>query len=80
MVKHTQTVRRQIADELFECVLLFCGIGAESVKIEFYLARLSKNTWKQMPEYYQVIKYIVSLTKNYIYDRFLSDRDFLSFW
>ena len=33
-----------------------------------------------MPEYYQVIKYIVSLTKNYIYDRFLSDKDFLSFW
>ena len=28
MVKHTQTIRRQIADELFECVWLFCGIGA----------------------------------------------------
>ena len=30
MVKHTQTIRRQIADELFECVSLFCEIGAES--------------------------------------------------
>ena len=28
MVKHTQTIRRQIADELFECVWLFCEIGA----------------------------------------------------
>ena len=27
MVKHTQTIRRQIAGELFECVWLFCGIG-----------------------------------------------------
>ena len=29
MVKHTQTIRRQIADELFECVWLFCQIGAK---------------------------------------------------
>ena len=28
MVKHTQTIRRQIANELFECVWLFCGVGA----------------------------------------------------
>ena len=27
MVKHTQTIRRQIANELFECVWQFCGIG-----------------------------------------------------
>ena len=27
-LKHTQTMRRQIADELFECVWPFCGIGA----------------------------------------------------
>ena len=25
---NTQTIRRQIADELFECVRLFCEIGA----------------------------------------------------
>ena len=24
MAKHTQTIRRQIADELFECVCPFC--------------------------------------------------------
>ena len=27
MVKHTQTISRQIADELFECVWPFCGTG-----------------------------------------------------
>ena len=29
MVKHTQTICRRIADELFECVWPFCGIGVE---------------------------------------------------
>ena len=33
MVKHTQTIRWQIADKLFECIWPFCGIGAERVKI-----------------------------------------------
>ena len=28
MVKHTQTIRRQFPDELFECVWPFYGIGA----------------------------------------------------
>ena len=28
MVKHTQTIRRQFADELFECVCPFCDFGA----------------------------------------------------
>ena len=28
MVKHTRTIRQQFADELFECVWLFCEIGA----------------------------------------------------
>ena len=32
MVKHTQTLRRQFGDELFECVWPLCDIGAESVK------------------------------------------------
>ena len=27
MVKHTQTIRRQFPDELFECVRLFGGGG-----------------------------------------------------
>ena len=31
MVKHTQTIRRQFADELFACVWPFCGIGAYRV-------------------------------------------------
>ena len=33
MVKHTQTIRRQIADDLFECVWPFYGIGAKRVNI-----------------------------------------------
>ena len=37
MVKHTQIIRRQIADELFECVWPFCGIGALKVKLGHFL-------------------------------------------
>ena len=33
MIKYTQAIRRQIADELFECVWLFFEIGAKRVKI-----------------------------------------------
>ena len=33
MVKHTQSIRRQFADELFECVWPFCDIGTQRVKI-----------------------------------------------
>ena len=32
MVKHTQTIRWQIADELFECIWPFCEIGAKTVR------------------------------------------------
>ena len=28
MVKHTQIIRQQIANEFFECVWPFCGVGA----------------------------------------------------
>ena len=31
MVQHTQTIRRQFVDELFECVWPFCEIGAKRV-------------------------------------------------
>ena len=31
MVKHTQIIRQQFADELFECVWPFCEIGAKGV-------------------------------------------------
>ena len=31
MVKHTQIIRRQITDELFGCVWLLYGVGAERV-------------------------------------------------
>ena len=32
MAKHTQPIRQQIAEELFECVWSFCGVGALRVK------------------------------------------------
>ena len=35
MVKHTQTIRRQVEDELFECVSPFCDIGAKRVNNKF---------------------------------------------
>ena len=34
MVKHTQTISRQIADEFFEWVWPFCRIGAERINSE----------------------------------------------
>ena len=33
MLRHTQTIHRQIADELFECVSRFCEIDAYKVKV-----------------------------------------------
>ena len=33
MVKHTEKIRRQPIDELFECVWPVCGVGAKRVKI-----------------------------------------------
>ena len=33
IVKYTQTIDRQTADELFECVWPFCDIGAYRVKV-----------------------------------------------
>ena len=41
MIKHTQTIRRQIADEMFECVWSFCEVGAKGVKkLIFYIIKL----------------------------------------
>ena len=37
MVKHTQTIRRKIADELFEYVWPICGVDAERVKMELFV-------------------------------------------
>ena len=35
MVKHTQTIRWQVAGELFECFGPFCGVGALTINILF---------------------------------------------
>ena len=47
MVKHTQTIRRQIADELFECVWPFCEIGGKTVKV-MYFWFLFENTFENI--------------------------------
>ena len=36
MGKHTQTIRRQFPDKLFECVWPICGIDVERVKFIVY--------------------------------------------
>ena len=33
MVKHTQTIRRQFADELFECVWQFVKLSLKGLKV-----------------------------------------------
>ena len=33
MAKHTQTIWKQIADELFECIWTFCEIGAQNMNV-----------------------------------------------
>ena len=38
MVKHTQTIVRQIADELFACVWPFFAAGTQRVKFRLYLS------------------------------------------
>ena len=44
MVKHTQTVRQQITDELFELVWPFCGIAAQRVKVVWLSVDLTKRS------------------------------------
>ena len=34
MVKHTQTIRQQFGEELFECVWPFCGVGAKGLNVD----------------------------------------------
>ena len=41
MVKHTQAIRRQIEDELFECVWPFCGLALKGLKEVFTSALFS---------------------------------------
>ena len=51
MVKHTQTIGRQIADELFECVWPFCGLalkGLTNFWPMFTFLTLPENTGKRL--------------------------------
>ena len=44
MVKHTQKIRRQFADELLECVLPFCGVGAKRVNFTMKVSTTVSST------------------------------------
>ena len=46
MVKNTQTIRRQIADEWFECVWPVCDIGTLRVNKEYIIRRKLNNFFK----------------------------------
>ena len=49
MVKHTQTIRRQTADELFERVWSFCEIGAKRVKaVNYFRKRSTLDVWQDL--------------------------------
>ena len=49
MVKHTQTIRRQTADELFERVWPFCEIGAKRVKaVNYFRKRSTLDVWQDL--------------------------------
>ena len=41
MIKHTQKICRQTADELFECVWSFCGVGTKVTIISDTYLRLA---------------------------------------
>ena len=48
MVKHTQTIRRQIAAELFECVRPFCEIGVERVNSKNLDSEVTLNSTEEL--------------------------------
>ena len=53
MIKHAQTIRRQIADELFKSVWPFCGAGDLMVKNIFW--EQSSWSWSNIPGYFFLI-------------------------
>ena len=43
MVKHTQTMHQQFADELFQCVRPFCGVGTSRLNTDNLLTLFLMN-------------------------------------
>ena len=62
MFKHTQIIRREIADELLECVWPFCEIGAERVKAgdDVNLLCVYQNLYFLVSEIYSVYSNILN--------------------
>ena len=66
MAKHTQTIRRQFADDLFECVWPFCGIGAWKVNKDMLSTKglpVYRNKWPKnnIQSYYEKVFFIFFL-------------------
>ena len=57
MVKHTQIIRLQIANELFECVWPFCESGAKRIKVYH---TIESEPWPDNKKYW---KWAVKLLK-----------------
>ena len=57
MIKHTQTVRRQIANKLFEYVWPFCGVGVYGVNKHTRVESYQKNRWIINADRYQIKKW-----------------------
>ena len=66
MIKHTQRIRRQIAEELFECVWPFCEIGAKWVKKQFSLCGTTCTTLTKRRN--KSLKYFKSFGKTHNYN------------
>ena len=77
MVKHIQTIRRQIVDELFECVWPFYEIGAERVKHE---SSYCKNPcpWKYLIKYGNAKVIVIQLFLSYSSKIPVAQKDFFS--
>ena len=63
MVNHTQTIRRQFPDELFECVLPFCGIGAQTLNIGHININSVRNRFELLRERIKDNKDILLVSK-----------------
>ena len=69
MVKHTQTIRRQFADELFECAWSFCGVGAYRVKETGNLFDMIWSKWLKIAWFrYSIITSLNEATFNMLAD------------
>ena len=64
MVKHSQTISQQSANELFECVWPFCKIGASRFNVTLCICR---NIFKQLAQPSRCFNFLKSLPSRIAY-------------